>query len=717
MGYGHADKACRSRQKSIMIENGFEEHFAYSEDRGRNVRASSRSGRTSPAHSAHGSLIRHSLMKVTDDKRAMKVRFYRNGDKFFKGIVYAVSCERFRTLDSLLVDLTDSPVCDRNVLPNGVRHIFSADGSHKVTRLDQLEEGESYVCASTDLFKRLDYTKSASPNWNVNVRAKDDDSAISGAMRESLTEDMKDYIKPKLVTIVRNGSKPRKAVRVLLNRKTAHSFDQVMDDITEAIKLDSGAVRKVFTLDGKQVTNLYDFFQDDSVFIAYGPERFSADDFDLDDNGKNMLQKKEEVKLVSPYKASPFKEKRITLRSAKSPRSSRKLSLSNRSLNEDYHESRSARSSPLSSPLSSPRMSRKSSGRVVSAPKYRLQEGLDGESYAGPPSLGKKYEIGRVIGEGNFAVVMECIDRTTNKRYALKKIDKTKCKGKEQMIENEVSILRKVQHPNIIMLLEEFDAKDELYLVMEYVKGGDLFDSIAMATKYTEQDASGMFYNLCSALKYLHNLNIVHRDVKPENLLVFQHTDGTKSIKLGDFGLATYATEVLYTVCGTPTYVAPEILAEIGYGFKVDVWAAGVILYILLSGFPPFVSTSNDQEELFDQILDGKFEFTPPFWDEVSDSAKDLISKMLDVDPECRLSAADVLVHPWVADDMAKNEDMHGNITTSIKKHFKRKSKPSLSTAGIRIVTSTALDKASRFFPGRKAALTYQQQENGDEVF
>lgn len=699
-----------------MLENGYEEHFAFSDDRSKNARASSRSGRTSPAHSAHGTLIRHSLMKVPDDKRAMKVRFYRNGDKFFKGIVYAVSCERFRTLDALLVDLTNSPVCDRNVLPNGVRHIFSTDGTHKISQLDQLEEGESYVCASTELFKRLDYTKSASPNWNVNVRAKDDDSAISGTMRESLTEDMKDYIKPKLVTIVRNGSKPRKAVRVLLNRKTAHSFDQVMDDITEAIKLDSGAVRKVFTLDGKQVTNLYDFFQDDSVFVAYGPERFSADDFDLDDNGKKTLNKEEEVKLVTPYKQSPFRKERVTLRTSKSPRPSRKLSLSNRSLNEDHVESRSGRNSPMS-PHSSPRMSRKSSGRIVSAPKYRLQEGLDGESYTGPPNLSKKYEIGRIIGEGNFAVVLECIDRTTNKRYALKKIDKRKCKGKEQMIDNEVSILRKVQHPNIIMLLEEFDAKDELYLVMEYVKGGDLFDSIAMATKYTEQDASGMFYNLSSALKYLHGLSIVHRDVKPENLLVFQHTDGTKSLKLGDFGLATYATEVLYTVCGTPTYVAPEILAEVGYGFKVDVWAAGVILYILLSGFPPYVSEDNDQEELFDQILDGKFEFTPPFWDDVSASAKDLITHMLAVDPNNRLSAADVLIHPWVADDVAKDEDIHGNVSITMKKHFKRKSKPSLSTAGIRIVTSTALDKASRFFPGRKAALTFPQQENGDEVF
>jgi len=235
----------------MLEQNGYyDEHFPSADDR-KSVRIS-RSGRTSPAHSAHGSLIRHSIMKVTDDKKARKVRFYRNGDKFFQGIVYAVSCERFRTFESLMAELTGSKFCDKNILPNGVRHIFSAEDGRKITNLDHLEEGESYVCASTDVFKRCDYTKSSNPNWNVNTRGRDAES-LSGSGKDFLADEMKEYIKPKLVTVVRNGSKPRKAVRILLNRKTAHSFDQVMDDITEAIKLDSGAVRKIFTLDGKQV--------------------------------------------------------------------------------------------------------------------------------------------------------------------------------------------------------------------------------------------------------------------------------------------------------------------------------------------------------------------------------------------------------------------------------------------------------------------------------
>jgi hypothetical protein len=189
-------------------------------------------------------------MRSSNEKRAKKVRFYRNGDRFFKGIVYAVSAERFRTLDSLLVDLTDSPLCDKNILPNGVRHIFTLDGSKKVSNLYQLEEGESYVCASTDVFKKLDYIKSENPNWNVNAKPKDDPLAASFG----LIGDSKDYIKPKLITVIRNGLKPRKAVRVLLNKKTAHSFEQVLNDVTEAIKLDSGIVRKILTVDGQQVS-------------------------------------------------------------------------------------------------------------------------------------------------------------------------------------------------------------------------------------------------------------------------------------------------------------------------------------------------------------------------------------------------------------------------------------------------------------------------------
>ena len=234
-----------------MAENGnyYDEHF---DDR-RISRSGSRSGRVSPSHSAHASLYRTSILKISADKKAKKVRFYRNGDRFFKGMIYAVSPERFRTFESLLAELTHSPLCDNVVLPNGVRHVFTLDGGRKVTSLDQLEDGESYVCATTNAFSRMDYQRTTgSPNWNVNVRAQDGrDSASSMAMME---DSVKEYIKPKLVTIIRNGTKPRKAVRVLLNKKTAHSFDQVLTDITEAIKLDSGAVRKLFTLDGRHVS-------------------------------------------------------------------------------------------------------------------------------------------------------------------------------------------------------------------------------------------------------------------------------------------------------------------------------------------------------------------------------------------------------------------------------------------------------------------------------
>lgn len=288
------------------------------------------------------------------------------------------------------------------------------------------------------------------------------------------------------------------------------------------------------------------------------------------------------------------------------------------------------------------------------------------------------------------------------------------------MIQNEVAILRKVKHPNIIELKEEFNSHSELYLVMELVKGGDLFDAIAMSTKYTEKNACSMIFNLASALQYLHDLNIVHRDIKPENLLVCDHGDGSKSLKLGDFGLATDATETLYTVCGTPTYVAPEILAETGYGCKVDIWAAGVIMYILLCGFPPFTSATNDQEELFDAILEGKYEFLSPYWDDISAAAKDLVSKMLAQDPEDRLSAEEVQEHVWISGEGVSDTDIHTQIAQELKSHFNRKPRPSVSSAGIRLVAATALDKASRYFEGRKQHLTLpdgKKSDAEDEIF
>ncbi|KAF7244184.1 Serine/threonine-protein kinase DCLK2 [Varanus komodoensis] len=206
----------------------------------------------SPAHSAHCSFYRtRTLQALSSEKKAKKARFYRNGDKYFKGLVYPISSDRFRSFDALLIELTRS-LSDNVNLPQGVRCIYTIDGSRKLSSLDELVDGESYVCASNEPFRKVDYTKNVNPNWSVNIKSGSSRSLTSLTSSRSELKESKDFIKPKLVTVIRSGVKPRKAVRILLNKKTAHSFDQVLTDITEAIKLDSGVVKRICTLDGKQ---------------------------------------------------------------------------------------------------------------------------------------------------------------------------------------------------------------------------------------------------------------------------------------------------------------------------------------------------------------------------------------------------------------------------------------------------------------------------------
>ncbi|GAB0180291.1 serine/threonine-protein kinase DCLK1 [Grus japonensis] len=233
------------------------EHFDERDKAQRYGRGSRVNGLPSPTHSAHCSFYRtRTLQTLSSEKKAKKVRFYRNGDRYFKGIVYAISPDRFRSFEALLADLTRT-LSDNVNLPQGVRTIYTIDGSKKISSLDQLVEGESYVCGSIEPFKKLEYTKNVNPNWSVNVKTTSTSRSVpSLATAKGGTPDAKenkDFIRPKLVTIIRSGVKPRKAVRILLNKKTAHSFEQVLTDITDAIKLDSGVVKRLYTLDGKQV--------------------------------------------------------------------------------------------------------------------------------------------------------------------------------------------------------------------------------------------------------------------------------------------------------------------------------------------------------------------------------------------------------------------------------------------------------------------------------
>ncbi|XP_029976954.1 serine/threonine-protein kinase DCLK3 [Salarias fasciatus] len=289
-------------------------------------------------------------------------------------------------------------------------------------------------------------------------------------------------------------------------------------------------------------------------------------------------------------------------------------------------------------------------GEVHTVPQKKTST-LDLPSEGGDATLSdieQCYDIGRVVGDGNFAVVRECRRRDSGQTLAMKIVERSKLIGREHMMQNELSLLGSLCHPRIVRLFAHHHTHTHSYLVMELVSGGDLFEAISESGKFSEAAAGLMVSDVSEALSYIHSKSIVHRDLKPENLLIEQAAAGVCRLKLGDFGLAMVVTEPVFTICGTPTYVAPEILCETGYGVEVDVWALGVILYILLCGFPPFRSRDRDQEELFQLIKQGQLHFPSPYWDSISEEARGLIRALLQPDPTVRLAAEQTLQHPWV---------------------------------------------------------------------
>lgn len=612
--------------------------------------------------------------------RAKRVRFFRNGDLYFKGVWYAVSCDRFRSFEALLEDLNRA-IGDLVNLPHGVRCIFSTDGLKRVLTLDQLVDGQSYVCCSSDAFKRVDYEKARQPLWcygtnypngsNAEAARPTMDASRRGfttlAEQASFSVDgagAGDFVYPKIVTIVRNGIKPRRVVRLLLNKRTARSFEHVLRDVTSLVKLDSGAVRKLYSLEGKLMTKLCEFFREDDIFIACGSERATLDDLLLD---------AEEYKFLYSSKYKPPATRQLAAESVDKP-----APLTARIDPASAFKARQRLANGYNS--ESPEIRRKFLSQKGSAGIYVSQQvdaindsttastdsclnGTTASSHFSPVyplEIEDRFKIGRIIGDGNFAVVHECIDRRTRDCVALKVVDKEKCTGKIDMIENEISIMKRLSHCNIIKFVDFFDVERYFFIAMECIKGGDLFDALIGVRYYSEHDAALLMQSLLRALQYIHERNIVHRDVKPENLLVYEDAWGRRQLKIADFGLATYchAHVALQTICGTPTYVAPEILTEQGYGFKIDIWAAGVIMYIMLCGFPPFVSASNNQEELFEMILSGEYSFPRPYWDTVSATAKTLIQAMLQLSPELRFSAGEALGHVWIRQEGKLDDDL-----------------------------------------------------------
>lgn len=285
-----------------------------------------------------------------------------------------------------------------------------------------------------------------------------------------------------------------------------------------------------------------------------------------------------------------------------------------------------------------------------------------------------RYELRDVLGTGAFSQVVlgESKDRPGD-LCAIKCIDKKALRGKEDSLDNEIRVLRKLRHPNIVRLMETFEDKNKVYLVMELVTGGELFDRIVEKGSYTERDASALIKQILEAVDYMHTEGVVHRDLKPENLLYYSADEDSK-IMISDFGLSKMEDSgVMATACGTPGYVAPEVLAQKPYGKAVDVWSIGVIAYILLCGYPPFYDETD--ANLFAQIMRGDFEFDSPYWDDISDSAKDFISHLICVDPDKRFTCRGALGHPWISGNTASDKNIHSSVSEQLKKNFQAKSK------------------------------------------
>jgi len=270
-------------------------------------------------------------------------------------------------------------------------------------------------------------------------------------------------------------------------------------------------------------------------------------------------------------------------------------------------------------------------------------------------ALYAKYDIKEELGAGAFSLVKLAVEKSTGKKFAVKIIEKKNVEGQySKNLQNETEILKRVNHPNIIKLVEMFDSNEFLFLVMELTTGGELFDRIVAKGCYTEDEASELVRKIVEAIKYLHDIGICHRDLKPENLLLGS-ADSDVDVKIGDFGLSKIISKkmMMQTACGTPGYVAPEVLDASGYDKEVDMWSVGVITYILLCGFPPFYGDS--VPKLFEQILQGSYDYPSDYWSQVSDEAIDFIDHLLVVDRELRYTAEQALAHPWLNREVKKS--------------------------------------------------------------
>lgn len=574
-------------------------------------------------------------------KESKTVTFFQNGDRYFQGQVVVVTSRRFRSLDMLKSELSR-----KTNLPQGVRYLLAIDDGTNVQSLEDLQDGKAYVCSSSTKLKKLSYgNRPTLPSWSSRPqfdlpklgsenRSTKKERLLNNNRFESNTRsynvESKAAFKPKNVTCIRNGRKPRAVAKILLNKRTTQNLEQVLNQVSDTLaKFGSASnIRKLFTTKGQRVLTVNELFEEaNDIFIAVGNEKFKPADIEdiIEDFGghsklSNMKvrnprmhkenkqrdhltrrasqengdkrrtisgkQSEEEEnvnhlpkmqnKSLKPHENKPLQVKpshrvgkqsnrgtkdknenkplkqsnhyekfssgsvklpqienaadlvaRKPDRTSKGKGDSKSEKKENRNVVAAQHESNTtARDNDEDRRDSDKRKQKKNSLNKIRQGKISKDNtaaSMESRSEYGTITDKRAedvYDIGRKLGDGNFAVVRECFHKITKKRYALKIIDKKKIKGKEAMLQDEINIMRRCRHPNIVRLYEDYDTATEIYLTMEMVEGGDLFDAISSSVKFTEQVASSYLRDVANALYYLHKQHIVHRDLKPENLLV-----------------------------------------------------------------------------------------------------------------------------------------------------------------------------------------------------
>ncbi|CRL02127.1 CLUMA_CG015141, isoform A [Clunio marinus] len=283
------------------------------------------------------------------------------------------------------------------------------------------------------------------------------------------------------------------------------------------------------------------------------------------------------------------------------------------------------------------------------------------------------YDIKEELGKGAFSIVKRCVQKSSGLEFAAKIINTKKLTSRDfQKLEREARVCRKLQHPNIVRLHDSIQEENYHYLIFDLVTGGELFEDIVAREFYSEADASQCIQQILESVQHCHQHGVVHRDLKPENLLLASKMKGA-AVKLADFGLAIELQgdqQAWFGFAGTPGYLSPEVLKKEPYGKPVDIWACGVILYILLVGYPPF--WDEDQHKLYAQIKAGTYD---PEWDTVTSEAKNLINQMLTVNPHKRITASEALKHPWISQRERVASAIHRQETVDCLKKFNARRK------------------------------------------